>query len=89
MTPTIHLNGTSAKELVELVENTIRALTTALDAMMKAAPNGRDYYVQGEDAFEVARDEHRERIGKLTDVLRDQEGIYLAIVEQAEERGIR
>lgn len=59
--PTIHLNGTSAQALFDANLDAIQAVEAAIDAVQRAAPNGRDYYVQGPDAFPRAQREHQER----------------------------
>jgi len=50
MMPTIHINGTSAKELLEQLRNASVAVREARGALQQAAPHGRDYYPQGHDA---------------------------------------
>lgn len=63
--PTIHLNGSSAEDLTKGYLAAERALNEALEALAQAAPNARDYYVQGDDVFEKAREEHAARVAKL------------------------
>ena len=53
--PTVHLNGTSREELVQLRLDVVKAIREAVVALRKAAPHGRDYYVQGPDAYKTAR----------------------------------
>lgn len=43
--PTVHLNGTSAKELTNQAIKAGHALREAYEACSDAAPNARDYYV--------------------------------------------
>jgi hypothetical protein len=71
MTPTIHLNGTSAKELAEQFANAYSALGEAIRAVNQAAPNGRDYYPQGQSAINEAMAEHRTRIETLNRLRQD------------------
>ena len=52
--PTIHLNGTDPKTLLGDAINAMDALRTAIEALDKTAPNGRDYYPQGSDALGLA-----------------------------------
>jgi hypothetical protein len=59
--PTIHLNGTSAQALFDANLTAMQAVEHAIDTLAQAAPNGRDFYVQGPDAFARARHEHQER----------------------------
>lgn len=66
--PTIHMNGSSADVLVEGYAEASSAITTALEKLAAAAPNARDYYPQGDDAFEQARMEHFARLARLQSV---------------------
>lgn len=59
--PTIHSNGTSAQALFDANLDAMQAVEAAIDAVQRAAPNGRDYYVQGPEAFGRAQREHQER----------------------------
>ncbi len=60
--PTIHLNGTSAERLYNDLDEARRAARDLLRALEDCAPNARDYYPQGADAFSRARMEHQVRI---------------------------
>ena len=74
MVPTVHLNGTSAASLVEGYCNAAFGLRNAIDIICaSAAPNARDFYVQGPDAYAKAAEEHRMRILKLREVLTELE----------------
>jgi hypothetical protein len=68
MVPTIHLNGTSKDELVSQLIDAHKAIVEAMEALMKASPNARDYYPQGPDAIKTAFEEHRARVAKLHSV---------------------
>lgn len=59
--PTIHMNGTSRKELLDQMVNAINAIETAMEALQKACPNGRDYYPQGPEAIQEALRQHANR----------------------------
>jgi hypothetical protein len=59
--PTIHINGTSAQALFDANLTAVQAVEHAIDTLAQAAPNGRDYYVQGPDAFRRAQQEHDAR----------------------------
>ncbi len=73
--PTIHRNGTSADALLEQARAAGDALREALDALQGAAPNARDYYPQGPDAYRAAEAEHAARIGALRRVLADMQAL--------------
>jgi len=49
-TPTIHLNGTNREDLLEQRLAVARACSNLREALAKATPHGRDYYLQGPDA---------------------------------------
>jgi hypothetical protein len=71
MLPTIHLNGTSRDALAESYANAGGAVRAALNALVEAAPNARDYYPQGGDAFTAAAAEHNARCAALRKVLEE------------------
>ena len=73
--PTIHLNGTSREELLDQLSRADRAADALREALMGMAPNGRDYYPQGDDAIHVAYQEHGERLAKLNLIMIDIEGL--------------
>lgn len=79
--PTIHLNGTSPEGLYTLVTNALRDIHRALAALDDAAPNERDYYPQGPDAFGGARVEHESRVRRLVEVRKELEEIQEHIAD--------
>jgi len=78
--PSIHLNGTSQKELFGGYLEAARAVRAAIEAVQATGPNGRDYYPQGGDALHDAIAEHASRVQKLRSVLSELETIAEAIV---------
>ena len=66
--PTIHLNGTSKKMLLDGYIEALHALKDAQEALQRIEFNARDYYVQGPDAWNKARDEMADQFGKLNEV---------------------
>lgn len=62
MIPTVHLNGTSREELMQQIRDAYDALFSALEKLRAMTPHGRDYYVQGPESGQKARDEHEVRI---------------------------
>jgi hypothetical protein len=66
--PTIHLNGTSAKDLWVGYEAAYDAVRAAQEALGKIEFNARDYYVQDADAFTKARDHRNEQRQALAQV---------------------
>jgi len=79
--PTIHLNGTSEESLLDGVCEAGKAVRQAIDALYACAPNGRDYYPQGANAFALATEEHRSRIARLTSVLDELQALAEGIAQ--------
>lgn len=75
MLPTIHLNGTSREALYESACDALGALRTAIKAVEATAPNGRDYYPQGDRAILRANYEHAERVRRLREIVTELETI--------------
>lgn len=67
--PTVHFNGTSRDELLRQHVDAIQTIHAAIEAVQRAAPNGRDYYLQGESAIGQALYEYRDRLKRLESVL--------------------
>ena len=80
--PTVHINGTSKKALLEQISKANHALIVAIDALVEMSPNGRDYYLT--DNFKVASAEHRARIAKIFEVKSEIMAIGEAIADQEE-----
>lgn len=75
--PTIHLGGTSRQELLDQLSNAMAAVSDAEAALGAACPNGRDYYVQGQDAIQEALRQHANRLHNLR-------AVYIELNEIAE-----
>lgn len=69
--PTIHLNGDRAETLVDQYLDVRTKLGEALDALYQSGPNGRNFYVQGDEAFTTARKEHDARTEAVRGVIAD------------------
>lgn len=52
--PTINLNGTDAKDLLQQNVDVLTALEALREAMAKAAPHGRDYQTMPDGSYERA-----------------------------------
>ena len=63
------MNGSGKIELVRQSRNARRQLENAIQALYAAAPHGRDYYPQGQGAYEAAREQHDARTALLEKVL--------------------
>ena len=73
--PTVHLNGTSKESLLARYVEATDAVRSAIEMLCEAAPNGRDYYLQGPEVYQVAAAEHDLRVLKLRDVMNDLEDL--------------
>jgi len=82
--PTVHSNGTGFPTLMAQLNSVVVALEHALDAMSEATPHGRDYYVQGDNTINIARDDHANRRYKINDVLTEIEEVRYGIYQQRE-----
>jgi hypothetical protein len=80
--PTIHLNGTSGKDLWKEYHAAYTAIDAAIDALCDATCNGRDFYPQGSAAFPQARSERDAALTKLREVKSYTEEILMGIMAQ-------
>lgn len=81
--PTIHLNGTDAMSLYNDYDAAAQAVREALRKLTQAAPNARDYYPQGDRAFQAAVVEHEKRWEKLESVAKDLAILMHHVVREA------
>jgi hypothetical protein len=81
--PTINLNGTSAKQLLEEHLLAIDAMRTAISTHAMTAPYGRDYQPTG--AFAQAQLEHTSRRERLESVISELEQIakYISVLRHS------
>ena len=82
MIPTVHSNGDGKRTLLENYEKAGQAIQMAMDDLRQTAPNARNFYVQGNDAFEKAVFEHAVRMEKLASVHDEIVEIYTEISRQ-------
>jgi hypothetical protein len=77
--PTVHLNGKSRNQLVGHCNDAYQALGSALQILIEAGPNARNY-PQGSDAFlfKAANAEHAVRVQKIHAVMTE----LMAITEK-------
>ena len=80
--PTVHRNGTCAKDLLEGFEKTGEALRAALKALSEYGPNARDFYAQGPDAWPRAAREAEARLAKVRAVFDEIQAIHEAVANQ-------
>lgn len=75
LAPCIHMNGTSKQDLMGALENAYSKIGEAQDALRLCAPNGRDYYVIGDNAYAIAREEYWDRMRMLENIRTEIEAI--------------
>ena len=80
--PTVHLNGSSPATLVDGLQVAINAVAVAIETVQDAAPNARDYYPQGDAAFNVANECHKRRLAMLRDVQAELTATLRGVVRQ-------
>jgi hypothetical protein len=80
--PTVHLNGTSKKELLTQQRRIYDACEVLMVALREAMPHDRDYYVQDSSAGSIAREAHRVRLALVDKIKADAVMIYQGISEQ-------
>lgn len=85
--PTVHLNGTSGGVLLEQVTDVLAALRNARAAMVRAAPHGRDYCTQADNALYLAQNAHVETLKTVDNLLHEYEALGEAIVNQPSFKG--
>ena len=84
--PLVHLNGTRGEELAEQNECAYQAMRVAIEQLIDARPNARDYYPRGEAAYPLAMAQHRMRLAALEGVQRELGEIRDGIMKQNEDR---
>lgn len=66
--PTIHLNGTGAKTLMDEYTAVANAVMAAEEALDKATCNARDFYPQGDGAQQRAAEQRARMFALLKEV---------------------
>lgn len=80
--PTVHLNGTSRDALMAEMMAAIEAVRNAETALNAMTWHARDFYVQPDGAWEVAREQQRQRALALDTVRVELEVICEAVFDQ-------
>ena len=81
ITPTIHSNGTGKDMLLRDYMAARQAILDAIEAMRKIEFNARDYYPQGPEAWNLAREEQLARFRAIDKVADDFKKIAISIVD--------
>jgi hypothetical protein len=77
--PTIHLNGSGRDRLIAGYTQAWRAMQKAREALADVEFHARDYYVQGDDAYQQARAQRDRQFDDLNRIQRELEAIILHI----------
>jgi hypothetical protein len=80
--PTVHSNGTSREQLVELRLDVVRALGVAIMALTQACPHARDFYPQESGAYDFARGVWQGRLNVLHEMKEELRSEALQIQDQ-------
>src|SRR5262245_33043698 len=84
--PTVHLNGTDPKSLLDDLRNAIAVLREAEGMLERCTPHDRDYYPQGAFAGAKARVDHLFRLARVRHNIDELERIREGVQAQADER---
>jgi hypothetical protein len=81
--PTLHINGTSGKNLLQVNRAALTAVQEAYRTIQQAAPHSRDFYVQANSAetWKQAHAEHVARLVALEKVRKELEAICLHVID--------
>ncbi len=83
LAPVVHLNGTGREALEDQWQEAASAIHAASRVLHRAAPNARDYYPRGMDAFERARKAFTE----LAEALAQAEAACVGVYEDIDGQG--
>lgn len=83
--PTLHLGGTSFKDLFEQHTDAIVALGFARDKLVEAGPHPRDF-IRRDAGYQAAIRMHSARVGLITEMIKELERIREDICKQNDER---
>ena len=84
--PTVHMNGTGHTTLTDDYENADNALRSFTKAFESIEFNARDYYVQGPESYQKARDERTAINLKIREIKDYLQAHRLAVHEQRPKR---
>lgn len=84
--PTVHIGGTSFDGLMIPLHDAAHAVREAITALRECDPHGRDYYLQGEKAINIAISEHLSRTSRLQSVLEELQSLMEAVHKQTPDR---
>lgn len=77
--PTIHLNGTSGRDLLDQHTDAMSAIADAIEKLPH--PNGRDYYPQGPRAIDEAIAQTRDWAQRLDGIRKEIEAVAMGFCD--------
>jgi len=77
--PTIHLNGSGRDRLIAGYTAAWRAMQKARETLANVEFHARDYYVQGDDAYQQARAQRDAQFADLNRIQQEIEAIIMHI----------
>ena len=77
--PTIHMNGTGRERLVSGYTDAWRAMKKARETLANVEFHARDYYVQGDEAYQKARAQRDAQFADLNRIQSELEAILMHI----------
>lgn len=80
MVPSVHMNGDTRTELQDINRAAYDAADKLIDALIAAAPNGRNFYKQGDDAMGKALAQHYSRVHRVEGIKAELEEIVLSLM---------
>lgn len=80
--PTVHLNGSGGKSLLDGYLKAMGAISHAIRACQETAPHGRDYYVQSGHTLCQAMEEHVSRLATLQSIKNELNTLAVGIARQ-------
>lgn len=84
--PIVNINGTAVDELLSQIINCFADLKRAQHTMTRACPHGRDFQTAPDNsAFNLATKQHRSRMVRLEEIIKEYEELGVAIAEQRDD----
>lgn len=87
--PTINLNGTAAKSLMEGYLDIIQAAHILEGVLGSYRPHGRDYQTARHGKFDIAVAQHQARIERVVRIRAEITEIAESVARQVRDRGIK
>ena len=80
--PLVHLNGTPKQRLLDPLLKAYEETEILYRELAQTAPNARDYYVQDNDVWPQAVEQHSARLGLVRKLREELERLINAIIAQ-------